>query len=167
MCWKTQNECRMFSRKRNAFDKRHRASTNAFPGTRTNFGIEHRFSGLTFLDFSCSIFTFSSQMKNKIFRIIDYVKSLLWMWFCGFQASIESVRAMLTVLLRTMCGNWNLWGCMRWNKVHGFRIWEHFENLTHRSKDEEKKLIYGERRQIWKNWKLFTEFYFWFFIEFV
>ncbi len=35
-----------------------------------------------------------------------------------------------------------------------------FENLINRRNDEEKTLIYGERRQIWKNWKLFRVFIF-------
>ncbi len=54
--------------------------------------------------------------------MIDYVKSLLCMWFYGCQARIESVRAMLTVFFKKYVWKLKSVRSMRWNKVQGFRI---------------------------------------------
>ncbi len=52
---------------------------------------------------------FFQQINNKICRMTDYVNSLLWMCFSGCQVRVESVEAMLTVLLRNVGAKWNLW----------------------------------------------------------
>ncbi len=83
--------------------------------------------------------------------MIDYIESLLWICFCGSQARIESVRAILTACLKNVSAKYNLWAHCDEIKCKYSEYAKNFENLTNKSKEKAKKINLRRKKADLKN----------------